>query len=79
MKRLILVLCCLYLQPLWAQSPVWKIESEQGSLYLAGTIHVLRDSDYPLPAAFDKAYAEAELLAFETDIAASQSLSLIHI
>ena len=73
MKRLILAIACLYLQPLWADSPVWKIEPTQGSLYLAGTIHVLRASDYPLPQAFDKAYAEAELLAFETDIMAGQS------
>ncbi len=72
MKRLILVIACLYLQPLWADSPVWKIDSAQGSLYLAGTIHILRASDYPLPSAFDRAYAESELLAFETDIMAAQ-------
>ena len=74
MKRLIVLFCCLYLQPLSAQSPVWKIESAQGSLYLAGTIHVLRASDYPLPGAFDEAYAAAELLAFETDIMATQNV-----
>ncbi len=73
MKRLILIIACLYLHTSWADSPVWKIDSAQGSLYLAGTIHVLRASDYPLPPAFDRAYAEAELLAFETDIMAGQS------
>ncbi len=72
MKRLILVIAYLYLQPLSADSPVWKIDSAQGSLYLAGTIHILRASDYPLPSAFDRAYAESELLAFETDIMAAQ-------
>ena len=72
MKHLILVVAYLYLQPLSADSPVWKIDSAQGSLYLAGTIHILRASDYPLPSAFDRAYAESELLAFETDIMAAQ-------
>ncbi len=72
MKHLILVVAYLYLQPLSADSPVWKIDSAQGSLYLAGTIHILRASYYPLPSAFDRAYAESELLAFETDIMAAQ-------
>ncbi|MDJ0832169.1 MAG: TraB/GumN family protein [Gammaproteobacteria bacterium] len=73
MKRLILFIFCLYLPISWAQSPVWKIETDNSSLYLAGTIHVLRASDYPLPPAFEQAYAQSELLAFETDIMASQS------
>jgi len=42
-------------------------------LYIGGTIHVLSESDYPLSAEFDKAYAQSQTLVFETDIQAMQS------
>ena len=56
-----------------AESPVWKISSSNGYLYLAGTIHVLAAQDYPLPAAFEQAYQDAKTLVFETDISKLQS------
>ena len=43
-------------QSVFAASPVWLVESGQNRLFLAGTIHVLRASDYPLPEAFETAY-----------------------
>jgi hypothetical protein len=52
---------------------VWLVESAHSQLYLAGTVHILRDSDYPLPAAFRIAYSESGRLAFEVDIAQTQS------
>lgn len=51
-----------------AKSSVWKVSNEQNTLYLGGTIHVLSESDYPLPAEFEQAYKQAETLVFETDI-----------
>jgi len=47
---------------------VWKIESQSSILYLAGTIHVLREQDYPLPQAFSEAFDQSSVLVFETDI-----------
>ena len=44
---------------------VWKVEGEKATVYLAGSIHVLRKEDYPLPAAYDAAYADSSRLAFE--------------
>ncbi|WP_315982855.1 TraB/GumN family protein [Aliamphritea spongicola] len=41
-------------------SPVWKVSDGNETVYLGGTIHVLAEDDYPLPAAFQRAYAEAE-------------------
>ena len=39
-----------------AASCVWKVTSSKGgTLYLGGSIHALRRSDYPLPAAFNRA------------------------
>ena len=49
----------------FAQSSVWKIEKEGKSIYLGGTVHILREQDYPLPKEFEKAYKKADVLVFE--------------
>jgi len=36
----------------WAESSVWVVSSSRANVYLAGSFHVLRASDYPLPAEF---------------------------
>ncbi|MFC3153425.1 TraB/GumN family protein [Litoribrevibacter euphylliae] len=56
-----------------AASPVWKVTKGDNVLYLAGTIHVLSRSDYPLPSAFHFAYQASESLVFETDIGQIQN------
>jgi len=63
---------CLALTPAWAQSSVWKVSKNGQSLYLGGTCHILRPSDYPLPPEFDQAYALADRLVFEVDPAILQ-------
>ncbi|MCV6611733.1 MAG: TraB/GumN family protein [Amphritea sp.] len=52
-----------------ADSAVWQVSNDRHTLYLGGTIHALRASDYPLPAAFDQAYKQSKLVIFETDLA----------
>ena len=59
-----------------AESAVWKVSKGEDYLYLAGTVHVLRASDYPLPREFEQAYADADRLFFETDIGAMNDVSL---
>ena len=59
--------------PVKAGSPVWRIEHDGAVVFVAGTIHVLADADYPLPTAFDMAYQSADRLVFETDIDAMSS------
>lgn len=49
-------------------SPVWQISSGESRVLIGGTIHILAESDYPLPAVFDRAYRECDILVFETDI-----------
>src|SRR5258706_8959427 len=56
-----------------AQSSVWKVTRGPATLYLGGTIHLLRPSDLPLPAEFEMAYVASAQLYFETDIARVQS------
>jgi uncharacterized protein len=57
-------------------SSVWSVTKDSQTLYIGGTMHLLKRSDYPLPRAFDTAYAQAETLVFETDIAAINSLEV---
>jgi hypothetical protein len=71
--KFILLLIISTIQTAFASSPVWLVESEQNRLFLAGTIHVLRASDHPLPSAFESAYKQSQILTFETDISESQS------
>jgi uncharacterized protein YbaP (TraB family) len=56
-----------------AQSSVWKVEGKNSTLYIGGTIHVLRDIDYPLPLEYEKAFDAADELVFETDIDAMEN------
>lgn len=53
-----------------ADSSVFKVSKDDEHLYVGGTIHMLAESDFPLPVEFDQAYKNAELIVFETDIAA---------
>jgi uncharacterized protein len=47
---------------------VWKITGPTGAtLYLGGSIHALRSDDYPLPAAYNRAFDASSRLAFEVD------------
>ena len=55
-----------------AASSVWTVTFKDEVVYLGGTIHVLRGSDYPLPQEFNVAYARANEVLFETDIARLQ-------
>lgn len=51
-----------------AQSSVWVASKGEAKVFLGGTVHLLRPSDYPLPAPFENAYTEADELYFETNV-----------
>lgn len=59
-----------------AESSVWKVTRGGNTLYLGGTSHVLRQSDFPLPAEFEAAYAASSILYFETDVARLKSAEM---
>ena len=73
-SRLFLTLLILLSSPaVWpdtAGHPVtlWRAAGQTNSVYLLGSIHLLRPGDYPLPAAIDAAYEEAEVLVMELDM-----------
>lgn len=56
-----------------AQSSVWKVTRNGKTLYVGGTIHMLREADFPLPPEFDTAFAASSKLVFETDVSRLQS------
>lgn len=58
----------------FAQASVWQINKGDSKIYLAGTVHLLRLQDYPLPAAFEQAYEASQSLYFETDIGAMSDM-----
>ena len=49
----------------WAESSVWVARSSKATVYLAGSFHMLRASDYPLPAEFFRAYNDSRKIIFE--------------
>jgi len=51
-----------------AGSPVWALHGEHNTVYLAGSVHLLRASDAALPAAFERAYAGSRALVMELDL-----------
>jgi uncharacterized protein YbaP (TraB family) len=51
-----------------AGSPVWAIHGDHNTVYLAGSVHLLKASDSALPSAFSRAYAESKELVMELDI-----------
>jgi uncharacterized protein YbaP (TraB family) len=50
--------------------PLWALNGASNRVYLLGSVHMLRESDHPLPAAIYDAYADAEALIMELDISA---------
>lgn len=52
-----------------AKAPIWALSDEDSTVYLAGSVHLLRKQDMPIPPAFDAVYAQSEELVFELDMA----------
>lgn len=68
-----LVLLALLALPVHADEPghpltLWEVSGATNSVYLLGSIHLLRQQDYPLPTAFAVAYDNAEALIMEVDM-----------
>lgn len=66
--KLITGFCALLSVSVSAETSLYEITKGDQKIYLGGTIHVLRASDYPLPAEFEQAYERAKILVLETDM-----------
>lgn len=63
-----LALCCFVAHTAVALSCVWRVTGPNGgTLYLGGSVHALRRTDYPLPAAYNRALDASSRLVFEDD------------
>ena len=47
---------------------VWRVEGKSNVVYLVGSIHVLKASDYPLPGPIEAAFTNARIAVFEADL-----------
>jgi uncharacterized protein YbaP (TraB family) len=78
--RIVLLACAVVLLFLnvraVADTSVWVASSGASKVYLGGTVHLLRPSDYPLPAEYEQAYNDSERLFFETDIGSMNDLAV---
>jgi hypothetical protein len=67
-----LALCCLALcfaaRADGALHPLWELHGKHNTVYLLGSIHVLRPGDYPLPQVILDAYGSANSLLMEIDL-----------
>jgi uncharacterized protein len=72
-QRWLLALCLLgsltlAARPAHAAAPVWAVRGAHGTVYLAGSVHLLPAQDAALPAAFDRAYRDSAMLVMELDL-----------
>jgi uncharacterized protein YbaP (TraB family) len=67
-RRLLIAAVLLSVASRGRAASVWKVTSESGNvLYLAGSIHALKSTDYPLPSAYNHAFDASDRLVCEVD------------
>jgi uncharacterized protein YbaP (TraB family) len=47
---------------------MWQVDGKTNTVYLLGSIHLLREQDHPLPSIIDSAYDDAEVIVMELDM-----------
>lgn len=74
MRQFMLIIVLLGLSSIaHAESFVWRVAGSDNTVYLAGSMHLLPERAYPLPAAYENAYSASKMLVEEADQAALQS------
>ena len=71
--------CAAFSAPLRADGSLhalWELHGKHNTVYLLGSIHVLRPSDYPLAPAMLKAYGDAKALFMEVDLNQIDSIKM---
>jgi uncharacterized protein YbaP (TraB family) len=71
------LLACSACNAFAAPKPLlWKVSDGDNHVYLLGSFHALKPSDYPLAASVSQAFADAETVAFEISPAEMESADL---
>lgn len=47
---------------------LWRFRSDRATVYVGGTVHILKQTLYPLPEQYQQAYEATENLVFEVDL-----------
>jgi uncharacterized protein YbaP (TraB family) len=78
MAALALFVAASFAQPATATATtsLWRITSGNHSVGVMGSIHLLGADDYPLDSRMEKAFEEADIIFFETDLDSAQSPAL---
>lgn len=68
----------LFAAPAFSQekTSLWKVSDGKGTVYLLGSLHLLKESDYPLDARIGRALDEAAVAVFEVHPDSLQAASL---
>jgi len=56
----------------------WMAEGQKNKVYFVGSIHLLREEDYPLPPVIEEIYNDSRVIIFETDIGAIEDPVFIY-
>ena len=67
------LLALLLLGTARAEPLIWMIEDEDSRLYLAGSLHLLPESAYPLHPAYERVYDDVSRLVLEADLTQLES------
>lgn len=52
---------------------LWEVKGKTNSVFLLGSLHLMKKNMYPLDAAIENAYKNADIVVLETDMAAMES------
>lgn len=58
-----------------AEHALWRVTSDEGSLHLMGSVHLLTEDAYPLAPTMQAAIDQAERVAFEIDLDSMQAMA----
>ena len=62
------LLVCCFSSAVLAESSVWKVDNGKNEIFIAGTLHVLKAEDFPLPEQFHTAFKQSDDVFFEVDM-----------
>src|ERR1700686_3530023 len=62
------LLLCVAARADGALHSLWELHGKHNTVYLLGSIHVLRPSDYPLPPVMLEAYRDAKSVLMEVNL-----------
>lgn len=63
----VFILCLVMAVMVFGETSVWVAKTDSTTMYIGGTVHLLRETDNPYPPEFDRAYNASEAVVLEAD------------